>query len=112
MLLCSVLTSAALHTPMAVRLTPRFASQRCPAVVLQQGRKRAFIRNLFQRTPALEYASLCYLPTSWLEVPLVSRKEVSHDSTVYTFGLPKGRSLELPTCACILLDGPGDTVRP
>jgi len=62
--------------------------------------------------PAMEYASSCFLPTSWLELPLVSRKEASHDSTVYIFGLPEGQSLNLPTCACILLKGPGDTVRP
>ena len=62
--------------------------------------------------PALEYASSCYIPTTWLELPLVSRKEVSHDATIYRFGLPEGQSLNLPTCACILLKGPGDTVRP
>jgi len=64
---------------------------------------------------ALEYASSCYLPTSWLELPLVAKREYNHDSTVYSFGLPEGQSLNLPVCACLLLRVPGtpeDVVRP
>lgn len=45
-------------------------------------------------------------------MPLVHMEEVSHDVTLYTFGLPKDTALNLPTCACILLKGPNDSVRP
>lgn len=64
---------------------------------------------------ALEHASSCYLPTSWMELPLVAKREHNHDSTVYSFGLPEGQSLNLPVCACLLLRVPGtpdDVVRP
>eukprot|EP01062_Namystynia_karyoxenos_P011650 TRINITY_DN14187_c0_g1_i1.p1 TRINITY_DN14187_c0_g1~~TRINITY_DN14187_c0_g1_i1.p1 ORF type:complete len:341 (+),score=129.50 TRINITY_DN14187_c0_g1_i1:70-1023(+) len=61
----------------------------------------------------LEYASSCFLPTTWVPCPLVSQTEYSHDSKVYTFGLPEGRSLNLPVCSCILVQGPEpDVVRP
>ena len=42
----------------------------------------------------------------------------NHDSTLYDFALPKGASLNLPVCACLLLRAPGqgadssDAVRP
>ena len=39
---------------------------------------------------SLEYASSCYLPTSWLELPLVAKRDHNHDSTLYSFGLPEG----------------------
>ena len=55
----------------------------------------------------LERCSTCYFPTSWLAVPLLSKREHNHDSTIYTFGLPEGQSLALPVCACILLKAPG-----
>jgi len=55
----------------------------------------------------LEYASTCYLPTTWLELPLLEKREVNHDSTVYAFGLPEGQSLNLPVCACILMRADG-----
>ena len=55
----------------------------------------------------LERCSSCYIPTSWLELPLLSRREYNHDSTVFTFGLPEGQSLSLPVCACVLLKAPG-----
>merc|ERR1719382_1859862 len=60
-------------------------------------------------TPAadLEYASSCFFPTTWHEVPLIGKEEVNHDTTMYTFGLPPGKSLSLPVCACILLRAPG-----
>ena len=56
---------------------------------------------------AAEYASTCYLPTSWCELPLIEKREVNHDSTVYAFGLPEGQSLNLPVCACILMRADG-----
>uniref|UniRef100_A0A7S3F6A1 NADH-cytochrome b5 reductase n=1 Tax=Haptolina ericina TaxID=156174 RepID=A0A7S3F6A1_9EUKA len=56
---------------------------------------------------SLSYASSCYLPTDWIELPLVRRVDVNHDSTKYAFGLPTGTSLDLPACACILLKAPG-----
>ena len=67
---------------------------------------------------AVEYASSCYLPTEWTALPLVARREVSADSTIYDFGLPEKQSLNLPVCACLLLKAPGagmegsDAVRP
>ena len=68
--------------------------------------------------PTLEFASSCTLPTEWQALPLIARREVSCDSTAYEFGLPEGRSLNLPVCACILMKAPGrgvdgtDAVRP
>mmetsp|Transcript_2077 Transcript_2077/g.6943 ORF Transcript_2077/g.6943 Transcript_2077/m.6943 type:complete len:291 (+) Transcript_2077:74-946(+) len=55
----------------------------------------------------LEHCSSCYLPTSWLALPLLAKKEHNYDSTIYSFGLPEGQSLNLPVCACILLLAPG-----
>ena len=55
----------------------------------------------------LERCSSCYIPTSWLALPLVGKREYNYDTTIYTFGLPEGQSLELPVCACILLKAPG-----
>lgn len=55
----------------------------------------------------LEYASSCYLPTSWTELALIEKRDINHDSTVYAFELPEGQSLNLPVCACILLRAAG-----
>ena len=55
----------------------------------------------------LERCSSCYLPTSWLAVPLIAKREYNHNTSVYSFGLPDGRSLSLPVCACILMRAPG-----
>jgi hypothetical protein len=55
----------------------------------------------------LEYASTCILPTTFIDLPLVAKREYNHDSTIYTFGLPEGKSLSLPICACVLLKAPG-----
>ena len=41
----------------------------------------------------------------WAEIPLVDRKKYNHDSTVFSFGLPAGKSLNLPVCACVLVRG-------
>ena len=30
----------------------------------------------------LEYASSCYIPTSWLPLPLVAKEEYNYDSTM------------------------------
>eukprot|EP00965_Chrysotila_dentata_P097095 3209399-Pleurochrysis_carterae.AAC.3 len=65
-----------------------------------------------QSETQLEYASSCWLPTTWVNLPLVSRHEASHDATLYKFGLPEGQSLNLPVCGCLLLRGPSDVVRP
>ena len=59
------------------------------------------------------HASSCYLPTNWVDLPLLSVQPVNHDSKIYEFGLPPGQSLNLPTCACLLVAPPGeDVVRP
>ena len=55
----------------------------------------------------LERCSSCYIPTSFIALPIVERREYNHDSTIYAFGLPEGQSLDLPVCACILLKAPG-----
>merc|ERR1712159_522104 len=52
-----------------------------------------------------EYCSTCIIPTDWAEIPLVDRKKYNHDSTVFSFGLPAGKSLNLPVCACVLVRG-------
>jgi len=62
-----------------------------------------------------EFASSCFLPTDWIELPLVSSSAYNHDSKVFEFGLPEGKSLNLPTCACLLVavkNGEELTVRP
>merc|ERR1719231_1376789 len=65
-----------------------------------------------------EYASACFLPTEWTSIPLLSKSEYNHDSTIYEFELPRCTSLNLPACGCILLNAPGaekdgsDAVRP
>jgi len=56
---------------------------------------------------SLTYASGCYVPEQWLELPLVTRRELTHNTTVYGFGLPKKQSLNLPVCACLLVRAPG-----
>ena len=58
-------------------------------------------------TAGMERASSCWLPTQWVACPLVERREYNHDSTVYAFGLPKGQSLNLPVCACVLMRADG-----
>ena len=35
----------------------------------------------------------------------MGKKAYNHDSTLYTFGLPEGKSLSLPVCACVLMRG-------
>ena len=57
----------------------------------------------------LEYASTCWLPTTWVSLPLVAREQHTHDTTLYDFGIPgnPAPSLSLPTCACLLLRAPG-----
>jgi hypothetical protein len=68
--------------------------------------------------PPLEYASSCILPTDWQPLPLLARRDVSHDAAVYDFGLPAGKSLDLPVCACLLMRAPdrapdgSDAIRP
>ena len=89
--------------------------QRSLSVLKRVGSRRC-VGNLRRCSGAsLDYASSCYLPTSWIDLPLVAKREHSHDSTIYNFGLPEGQALNLPTCACILLRVPGtdnDAVRP
>lgn len=38
------------------------------------------------QVPSLEYASGCFFPTTWKEVPLIGKQEYNHDSTIYSFG--------------------------
>jgi len=66
-------------------------------------------RPLTRRLCTLEYASSCWLPTTWTPLPLLARVEQTHNTTLYDFGLPgsPAPSLSLPTCACLLLRAPG-----
>jgi len=92
------------------------------SVLLRSSRVSSAVRGLTVRrltsASATEYASSCYIPTDWLGLPLLAKRDVSHDTTIYDIGLPEGQSLELPVCACILLKAPGcgpegaDAVRP
>lgn len=50
-----------------------------------------------------ERASSCILPTAWVDCPLVGSSQYNHDTYIFEFGLPDGKSLELPTCACLLV---------
>ena len=73
----------------------------------------AWRRALCSSAP--EYASSCFLPTTWMPLKLAARTEHNHDTTLYDFELPSDVSLNLPTCACLLLRVPGtpdDAVRP
>ena len=62
-------------------------------------------------TPALEYASSCFFPTTWLEVPMIEKTDFNHDTSIYAFGLPGNCSLNLPVCACMLLRADGAFAR-
>jgi len=51
----------------------------------------------------------CFFGEEWVSVPLVSKAAVSHDTKVFTFGLPDpAKPLGLSTCACILARGGAD----
>lgn len=52
---------------------------------------------------APRYASSCYLPCEWVELRLITRTEHTHDTTIYGFGLPDDRPLNLPACSCVLI---------
>ena len=61
----------------------------------------------FAEKDGLEHCSSCFIPTDWYSLPLLEKREHNHDSTIYTIGLPAGQSLELPVCACVLMNAPG-----
>jgi len=67
-------------------------------------------------TPAYEYASTCVIPTEWIDLPLIRKSKVTENTRLFTFGVPDGKPLALPTCACILVKGVDskgeDAVRP
>ena len=54
-------------------------------------------------TKAMERASSCWLPTEFVDLPLVNIISVNHDTNIFEFGLPEGESLCLPVCACLLM---------
>jgi len=73
---------------------------------------KGFFKNLFFPIPkatapdaALEFASTCFFPTDFHNVPLIAVKDYNYDTKVFTFGLPEGVSLDLPVCACLLVQG-------
>ena len=56
---------------------------------------------------SLTYASSCVVPCEWLELPLRTRRDHTHDTAVYGFGLPEPtQTLRLPACACLLVRAP------
>jgi len=56
-------------------------------------------------TSSLAPVGDCIFTEDWSAAPLVEKHEVSHDTRVFTFGLPDGKPLGLSTCACILAKG-------
>jgi cytochrome-b5 reductase len=58
----------------------------------------------------------CFLGEEFTKLKLSAIKPYNHDSKVFQFGLPEGKSLNLPVCACILMKGKTvdgeDAVRP
>ena len=56
---------------------------------------------------SLSYASACYVPEQWMDLPLVTRRAVTRDVTIYGFKLPPGQALGLPVCGSLLLRAPG-----
>lgn len=53
-------------------------------------------------------AGECFFGEDFGAAPLIAKQRVSHDTQVFTFGLPEGKSLGLSTCACILARGGKD----
>lgn len=49
----------------------------------------------------------CHFTEEWTPAPLLSVIPQSHNTKVLSFGLPEGKALGLPTCACILARAPG-----
>ena len=48
----------------------------------------------------------CQFNQDWVPVTLKSRKNISHDTSIFTFSLPNtDKPLGLSTCACILVKG-------
>ena len=74
----------------------------------------------------MQFASSCVIPTTWVALPLLSRRAANHDTLLLDFGLPPDAAgadvpLSLPVCGCLLLKAPGrehaskgggDAVRP
>lgn len=51
----------------------------------------------------------CVFGEEWMPAPLVAKVPVSHDTQVFTFGLPDpSKGMGLSTCACILARGGAD----
>ena len=50
-----------------------------------------------------------YFPTEFLEVPVIGIRDETHNSKVFTFGLPRDVSLNLPVSSAILLNVPPPT---
>ena len=62
--------------------------------------------------PALERCSTCFFPTEFHQVPLIGVKTYNYDTKIFTFGLPEDVSLDLPVCACLLVQGYDDAGEP
>ena len=55
--------------------------------------------------PALERCSTCFFPTEFHQVPLIGVRSYNYDTKILSFGLPEAVSLDLPVCACLLVQG-------
>ena len=110
-------SNVALHRP-AILSSQLGSVRSAVSMIMDPDVTRDAAPSIRRLSTTAEYASSCFLPTEWHALPLLGKREVSHDTTIYDIGLPAGQSLNLPVCACILLKAPGcapdggDAVRP
>jgi cytochrome-b5 reductase len=57
-------------------------------------------------TAAVVPPGQCVFNSEWRSAPLLSKSAINHDTMVFAFGLPAGKSLCLSTCACIVAKAP------
>ena len=94
--------------PSALAAATLVSSASCFAATPPEWRGPAFASSSPAGLPddGLERCSSCFVPTSWLPLPLLAKRDYNADTTIYTFGLPARQSLDLPVCACLLLKAP------
>ena len=62
--------------------------------------------GLVPHPASLTYASACVLPCEWVDLRLITRREHTHDTTIYGFALPKQQPLGLPVCGSVQVKAP------
>lgn len=87
----------------------RFAVKRHPAFICQLRPRMAAAAAYSpgEPTAAVVAPGSCVFGNDWASSPLLSKVSISHDTRVFTFGLPDSKPLGLSTCACILAKGDG-----